>query len=329
MLRGARCRLRGLRVELRRADDRDPHRRGGRRRRPRRPDRRALHRALPDRAPAAAGDAPAAGRRAGAADRRARPHRRAVRGLPARGALRLPGHDPRARHDHAPPSRPIVILTSNRTREVHDALKRRCLYHWVDYPELDRELAILRARAPEATETLSPRGRRLRPAAARARICSRSPASPRPSTGRSACVALDAIALARGHRRHAGRAPEVSGRHPADRRARGETHPRRGSRRARRRPDARGFDRACRCRATASSPRTSPISPARCARPACRSGPGGWSTRSAPSRRSGFTDRQDFYWTLHACFVSRPRGPRGLRPGLPPVLARSALSRTA
>lgn len=50
---------------------------------------------------------------------------------------------------------PIVILTSNRTREVHDALKRRCLYHWVDYPDFDRELAILRARAPEAAETLS------------------------------------------------------------------------------------------------------------------------------------------------------------------------------
>ncbi len=53
------------------------------------------------------------------------------------------------------PEPPIVILTSNRTREVHDALKRRCLYHWVDYPNIERELAILHARAPEATETLS------------------------------------------------------------------------------------------------------------------------------------------------------------------------------
>ncbi|MBL3550807.1 AAA family ATPase [Rhodovulum sulfidophilum] len=50
---------------------------------------------------------------------------------------------------------PIVILTSNRTREVHDALKRRCLYHWVDYPDFVRELEILQARAPEAAETLS------------------------------------------------------------------------------------------------------------------------------------------------------------------------------
>ena len=53
------------------------------------------------------------------------------------------------------PEPPIVILTSNRTREVHDALKRRCLYHWVDYPTFDREVEILNARAPEATANLS------------------------------------------------------------------------------------------------------------------------------------------------------------------------------
>lgn len=53
------------------------------------------------------------------------------------------------------PEPPIVILTSNRTREVHDALKRRCLYHWVDYPAFDREIEILHARAPQASATLS------------------------------------------------------------------------------------------------------------------------------------------------------------------------------
>jgi MoxR-like ATPase len=53
------------------------------------------------------------------------------------------------------PEPPIVILTSNRTREVHDALKRRCLYHWVDYPSFDRELQILASRAPEAQASLS------------------------------------------------------------------------------------------------------------------------------------------------------------------------------
>jgi MoxR-like ATPase len=50
---------------------------------------------------------------------------------------------------------PIVIITSNRTREIHDALKRRCLYHWVDYPDAKRELAILKAKAPAAPAKLS------------------------------------------------------------------------------------------------------------------------------------------------------------------------------
>jgi MoxR-like ATPase len=50
---------------------------------------------------------------------------------------------------------PIVIITSNRTREIHDALRRRCLYHWVDYPDAARELAILKARAPKTPAKLS------------------------------------------------------------------------------------------------------------------------------------------------------------------------------
>jgi MoxR-like ATPase len=48
--------------------------------------------------------------------------------------------------------RPVVVLTSNRTRELHDALKRRCLYHWVDHPDAEREAAIVRRRAPEVAE---------------------------------------------------------------------------------------------------------------------------------------------------------------------------------
>ena len=50
---------------------------------------------------------------------------------------------------------PVVVITSNRTREIHDALKRRCFYYWVDYPDAKRELEILRIKAPEAAETLS------------------------------------------------------------------------------------------------------------------------------------------------------------------------------
>src|SRR5437867_11187207 len=50
---------------------------------------------------------------------------------------------------------PIVVLTSNRTREIHDAIKRRCFYHWVDYPDAARELEILKRTAPDAAENLS------------------------------------------------------------------------------------------------------------------------------------------------------------------------------
>jgi MoxR-like ATPase len=53
------------------------------------------------------------------------------------------------------PHPPIVVITSNRTREVHDALKRRCLYHWVGYPDAKRELTILRAKVPGIAKTLS------------------------------------------------------------------------------------------------------------------------------------------------------------------------------
>ncbi|MCG3140276.1 MAG: hypothetical protein HDKAJFGB_01322 [Anaerolineae bacterium] len=50
---------------------------------------------------------------------------------------------------------PVVVITSNRTRELHDALKRRCIYYWIDYPNFDKELAIVRAKVPEASERLT------------------------------------------------------------------------------------------------------------------------------------------------------------------------------
>ena len=53
------------------------------------------------------------------------------------------------------PEPPIVIITTNRTREIHDALKRRCLYHWVDYPDAERELTIVRTKVPGVNERLS------------------------------------------------------------------------------------------------------------------------------------------------------------------------------
>jgi MoxR-like ATPase len=53
--------------------------------------------------------------------------------------------------------RPLVVLTSNRTRELHDALKRRCLYHWIDYPSVEREVEIVRARIPGVPEAIAAR----------------------------------------------------------------------------------------------------------------------------------------------------------------------------
>ena len=50
---------------------------------------------------------------------------------------------------------PAVVITSNRTRELHDALKRRCLYHWIDFPDLEREVEIIRLRAPDISEALA------------------------------------------------------------------------------------------------------------------------------------------------------------------------------
>jgi MoxR-like ATPase len=77
---------------------------------------------------------------------------------------------------------PVVVVTSNRTREVHDALKRRCLYHWVEHPEFDREVAIVGPgcrRPPRARRVGAPG----RSASCAVRTCSSRPGWPRPSTG--------------------------------------------------------------------------------------------------------------------------------------------------
>jgi MoxR-like ATPase len=51
--------------------------------------------------------------------------------------------------------KPVVVITSNRTRDIHDALKRRCLYHWIDYPDLEKEIKIIRARVPNIEDSLA------------------------------------------------------------------------------------------------------------------------------------------------------------------------------
>ena len=111
---------------------------------------------------------------------------------------------------------PTVVLTSNRTRELHDALKRRCLYHWIDHPGLEREVAIVRSRAPEVSAALARQVvevvqqlRDARRPAQAARVW------PRPSTGRARCNARDDRSRPRDRGPHPGRAGEVPrGRRP-------------------------------------------------------------------------------------------------------------------
>ena len=82
---------------------------------------------------------------------------------------------------------PRVILTSNRTREVHDALKRRCLYHWIDYPTAERELAILQPGCRSVPARAGARDRRASCSGSGRRTSPRPRASPRRSTGPPRC----------------------------------------------------------------------------------------------------------------------------------------------
>ena len=109
---------------------------------------------------------------------------------------------------------PRVVLTSNRTREVHDALKRRCLYHWIDYPSFQRELEIVLTRVPEAPEPPGRPDRRVRPSPAR------GGPDQGPGRGRDDRLGLGPArprrhrAPSRARRRDARRRPQVRGGRP-------------------------------------------------------------------------------------------------------------------
>ena len=337
MLRRARRRLCRRRLELRRPDDRDPHRRGDRAGRPRRaggtsfsPNDYLIDRPLLEAMRPQAGGAPVL--LIDEIDRTDEPFEAFLLEalsdfqvtIPELGTIKAP--EP-----------PIVILTSNRTREVHDALKRRCLYHWVDYPGL-------RPRTARSCTPARPRpGRALsrEVVAFVQRLRARGPvqearASPRPSTGRNALLALDAIALS----------PEVIAdtlgailKYQDDIQKiaglRGQAHPRRGRAAPLTSCTSRGLDGPVHAPTSPGHPRRRqarrehhPFRP-RAAQggPARRPGPGGRRRCRAVAGR-GLHRARGFL--LHAAGLLRlpPRGPRGLRPGLPPVLARPALSRT-
>ncbi len=78
---------------------------------------------------------------------------------------------------------PVAVLTSNRTREVHDALKRRCLYFYIEHPSFEREVEIVRLRVPEAEEQAGPPGAQRRRERSGPWTSTSRQASPRPSTG--------------------------------------------------------------------------------------------------------------------------------------------------
>ena len=202
-------------------------------------------------------------------------------------------------------SPPIVIITSNRTREIHDAIKRRCLYHWVDFPNAERELAIVRRKVPGADAPFA-RGRCVYAAAARdglvqvAGDCRNAglgrgigrprPHEPRPGDGG----------------RHAWRVAQIPGRYrrrdTADRgaaRCRG-TH---GSRQGGRGPRLIWpIDRSSGAR---TWPRISFISRGYCARQGCRCGPAKVIAALEAVEAVGVDNREDFRAALESVLIER------------------------
>ena len=205
---------------------------------------------------------------------------------------------------------PIVIITTNRTREIHDALKRRCLYHWVDYPDAARELEIVRRKVPKANQRLVGRGRALHPEAARARAVQGAGRCRDDRLGRRADRARQGRARPRNGIRHDRRAAEIPGRHRPHRTGRRPPHPQRGQ------------GRACRRRSRARwmpcVPEPRPIGEpdgrladnivyfARALRKAgMRVGPASVKDAIEAVLVAGIGSRDDFYWTLHAVLVTR------------------------
>ena len=219
----------------------------------------------------------------------------------------------RAGHDRAPTTPPLVVLTSNRTREVHDALKRRCLYHWLEHPDFEREVAILRAPAARghraAGRARSPRdGARLRDA------------GPAQAAGRRRVDGLGAGAARA--RRPATSTPT------APRRTLGAV--------LKYREDTDRVQRPAGRAAGADAPREPDVadtggsaSPARCATPALPASPDrvdAFLTRGGRPRGSSATQ---VYWAGRLTLCARPRRPRPLRRARSPPGSRQARFRRA
>ena len=192
---------------------------------------------------------------------------------------------------------PIVVITSNRTRDVHDALKRRCLYHWVEHPDFEREVAIVRLRAPEVGRAAGPPGGGRRRGAARARALQAAGRRRDDRLGAVAGRARAAPELERGHGRRPRSAPSSS-----------TARTRSGSAPRRRRPRARGR----RARAGAVTRRiavdAAVVAFARVLRGAGLEVPGRATCSRSPRRCRlvGVDERDGVYWAGRATLVHRP-----------------------
>ncbi len=211
---------------------------------------------------------------------------------------------------------PIVVITSNRTREIHDALKRRCLYHWVGYPDAERELAIVRAKVPGIAKRLSQE------------VVHFVQALRRQDLFKSPGVAETLDWATRAHRArrhrarsgdgvgHARRAPQVPGRHRAHRGQQGEGADRRPARRV------AGGGVTAPVEGGASEGRLAEnhgrlaenqgrlaeniVYFARALHAAgIPVGPGAVRDALEAVAAAGVGNREDFYWTLHAVFVKK------------------------
>ncbi len=204
---------------------------------------------------------------------------------------------------------PIVIITTNRTREIHDALKRRCLYHWVDYPDAERELEIVRRKVPQANQRLSAEVVRFIQKLREIELFKVPGVAETIDWAERADRTRQGGARPRNRLGHDRRSPEVPGRHRAHRAGRRPPHPQRGQGRAFRRG---GVERM---NAFASHPNAANpdgriadniVYFARALRKAgMRVGPASVKDAIEAVLAAGIGSRDDFYWTLHAVLVSR------------------------
>ena len=202
---------------------------------------------------------------------------------------------------------PIVVITSNRTREVHDALKRRCLYHWVGYPSAERELAIVRTKVPGIGKKLSEQVVAFVQALAQAGSVQVARRRRDARLGGRAVRARRGRARSGDRLRHARRAAQISGRHRAARRQQGQGAARRGevgaaSGGVMARPSAAMMQP----KADAGRLAENILYFARALRAAgIPVGPGAVLDALEAVKAAGVGTREDFYWTLHAVFVKR------------------------